>query len=198
MSPRWLHKQHSKRNVQALPFKKGLSSGCSCFQVCTMWQCWHTKSWKTKTKQKNLRKAEEKGGGPNQEGGGCRHRNISAGSKWTGRGRNGATYSSPNHGTTESRHRRDKQTEKKGRKTERRSMPTDYKWFFSGQNWIYNIRLRGHDFRLEKKNFSKQQLKGNIINSLYLESHQHLLQYTAWKVCQHDIWNILCIIVIEI
>lgn len=62
-------------------------------------------------KKTNLRKAEEKSGGPNQEGGGRRHRNISAGSKWTGRGRNGATYSSPNNGTTESRHQRDKQRE---------------------------------------------------------------------------------------
>lgn len=64
-----------------------------------------------------LREAEEEGGGPDEEGGGCRHRDISAGAKWTGRSRSRDTYSSPNPPTAETRHQR--QRERGGRQRER-------------------------------------------------------------------------------
>ena len=62
-----------------------------------------------------LREAEEEGSGSDKESGGCRDRDISAGSKWTGRSRSRATYSSPNPPTTKARHQR----QREGRKTER-------------------------------------------------------------------------------
>lgn len=54
----------------------------------------------------DLREAEEEGSGSNKESGGCRDRDISAGSKWTGRSRSRTTYSSPNPPTTKARHQR--------------------------------------------------------------------------------------------
>lgn len=63
------------------------------------------------------REAEEEGGGSDKESGGCRHRDISAGAKWTGRSRSRDIYSSPNSPTTEARHQR--QRERGGRQRER-------------------------------------------------------------------------------
>jgi len=68
-----------------------------------------------RARKRYLREAEEEGRGSDEERGGCRHRDISAGTKWTGRSRSRDTYSSPNPATTEARHQRDRV----GRKTER-------------------------------------------------------------------------------
>lgn len=142
--------------MQELPFQKRLSS------VVMFAQCGSvgTQNHENKPKKPYLRKAEEKGGGPNQEGGGCWHRNISAGSKWTGRGRDGATYSSPNHGTTESRHQRDKHTERKGGGRQRGGRCLQaINGSFSGQKLIYDICWRQGGMTSDWKRKKKQLFK---------------------------------------
>lgn len=69
----------------------------------------------TMSTARDSREAEEECGGSDEEGGSCRHRNISAGFKRTGRSRNLATHSSPNTPTAEARHQR----WSNGRKTKR-------------------------------------------------------------------------------
>lgn len=145
-----------------------------------------------KKKKNNLRKAEEKGGGPNQEGGGCWHRNISAGSKWTGRSRNGATYSSPNHGTTEPRHQRDKQTERKrgGRQRGGICLQNINGSFQVKNEYMTFAEDKGAWLQIgkEKNNYSKQQLKGNIINWMYLDSH--LTSFAIYSLESMSTWHL--------
>lgn len=55
----------------------------------------------------DLRETEEEGGRSDEEGGGGRDRDIAAGTKRTGRSRDGAAHSSPNPPTAKARHRRE-------------------------------------------------------------------------------------------
>lgn len=132
-------------------------------QVC--WRIW------VRARQRYLREAEEKGGGPDKEGGGCRHRDISAGSKRTGRSRSSTTYSSPNPPTTETRHQRQREREEEDRKGGRYLLPTYCKGCFSGQNGECGVCLGGWAMTgKENQHYSKQQLNGNMTDSLRLDS----------------------------
>lgn len=138
--------------------------------------------------RRHLRKAEEEGCGSNKECGGCRHRHISAGSKWAGRSR--PTYSSPHPPTTEARHQR-----QIGRKTERGAdiyRLTAVKVLYRSKSQMHRLfGKRGHDYKREQESATTEQTQSSStmeIWGIFVQTRKCLLalMYNA-VVCVHNL-----------